>query len=65
VAGTRAAGFGMVIIIISPEELAEATLTDEDRPDVIIHQFRQLLDIFPKREPSPLAPIPARESGQA
>jgi HAD superfamily hydrolase (TIGR01549 family) len=48
VAGTRAAGFGMVIILISPEELAEATITDENRPDVIIHEFRQLLDIFPK-----------------
>ncbi len=64
VAGTRAAGFGMVIIIISPEELAEATLTDENRPNVIIHQFRQLLDIFPEREPSPLVPLPARENGQ-
>ena len=47
VTGTRAAGFGMVIIMISPEELAEAEITDENRPDVIIHEFRQLLDIFP------------------
>ena len=50
VTGTRAAGFGMVIIMISPEELAEATITDENRPDQIIHQFRQLLDIFPGRK---------------
>ena len=49
VAGTRAAGFGCLVIMISPEELAEATLTDENRPDVIIHKFRQLLDIFPDR----------------
>ena len=48
VTGTRAAGFGMIIILISPEELAEATLTDENRPDVIIHEFRQLLDVFPQ-----------------
>jgi HAD superfamily hydrolase (TIGR01549 family) len=47
VTGTRAAGFGMLVIMISPEELAEAVITDENRPDVFIHQFRQLLDIFP------------------
>ena len=49
VTGTRAAGFGMVIIMISPEELAEATITDENRPDIIIHEFRELLNIFPGR----------------
>jgi FMN phosphatase YigB (HAD superfamily) len=47
VTGTRAAGFGMVVIMISPEQLASATITDENRPDVIIHEFKQLLDIFP------------------
>jgi HAD superfamily hydrolase (TIGR01549 family) len=47
VTGTRAAGFGMVVILISPEELAEATITDENRPDVIVHTFRQLLEVFP------------------
>jgi len=49
VTGTRAAGFGMIIIMISPEEMKEATITDENRPDIIIHEFRQLLDIFPAR----------------
>jgi putative hydrolase of the HAD superfamily len=49
VTGTRVAGFGMIVIMISPEELVEATITDENRPDVIIHEFRQLLDIFPER----------------
>jgi len=49
VTGTRAAGFGMVIIMISPQDLTEATIADENRPDIIIHQFRQLLDIFPPR----------------
>jgi HAD superfamily hydrolase (TIGR01662 family) len=49
VTGTRQAGFGMVIIMISPEELAEETIMEENKPDVIIHQFRQLLDIFPPR----------------
>jgi putative hydrolase of the HAD superfamily len=47
VTGTRAAGFGQVVIMISPEELAGAEITDENRPDVIIHNFRQLLDVFP------------------
>jgi putative hydrolase of the HAD superfamily len=49
VTGTRAAGFGMVVIMISPEQLAKETITDENRPDVIIHKFIQLLDIFPGR----------------
>jgi putative hydrolase of the HAD superfamily len=47
VTGTRKAGFGMVVIMISPEDLAEETITDENRPDIIINEFRQLLDIFP------------------
>jgi len=46
VSGTRAAGFGMSVIMISPGALAEAIITDENRPDVIIHEFRQLLDVF-------------------
>lgn len=50
VTGTRQAGFGMVIIMISPEELAEATITDENRPDMIIHEFNELLDVFPALE---------------
>ena len=47
VTGTRAAGFGMVVIMTSPEKLAESEVTDENRPDVIIHQFKDLLNIFP------------------
>jgi putative hydrolase of the HAD superfamily len=55
VTGTRDADFGMVVIMISPEALAEETITDENRPDVIIHTFRQLLDIFPGRHQAKLA----------
>ena len=51
VTGTRSAGFGMIVIMISPEALAEAEITDENRPDVIIHEFRQLLDVFPGIKP--------------
>ena len=49
VTGTRAAGFGLAIIMLPPEQLARANITDENRPDIIIHEFRQLLDIFPGR----------------
>jgi HAD superfamily hydrolase (TIGR01549 family) len=50
VTGTRAAGFGMVVIMLSPEELAQEAITDENRPDVIIHEFKALLEIFPALE---------------
>lgn len=49
VTGTRAAGFGMVIIMIGPEELAGQEITAENCPDAIIHEFTELLDLFPAR----------------
>ena len=51
VIGTRAAGFGMVVIMTSAEALSQAAITEENRPDLIVHQFNELLDIFPMREP--------------
>lgn len=50
VTGARAAGFGRVIILTSPDKLAEETVTAENRPDRIIHQFKELLDVFPALE---------------
>lgn len=47
VTGTYAAGFGMLILMITPEELAATEITDANRPDAFIHQFTELLDIFP------------------
>jgi len=47
VTGTQTAGFGMVIIMSSPEELAKSEVTDENRPDLFIHKFTDLLKIFP------------------
>jgi len=47
ITGTRAAGFGMVVIMISPEKLATSEITEENEPDAIIHEFSELLDIFP------------------
>jgi HAD superfamily hydrolase (TIGR01549 family) len=61
VTGTRAAGFGMVIILISPEDLSKSTITDENRPDRIIHTIHALLDIFPVRTPIPLTKLPLEE----
>ncbi len=51
VTGARQAGFGMVILMMSPEELAEEPIAEENQPEMIIHRFEQLLDIFPERRP--------------
>ena len=48
VAGTRNAGFGMVIIMPDPEE-RDQPVPDECRPDLIIHSLSELLDVFPGR----------------
>ncbi len=50
VTGARAAGFGMVVVMISPQKLAEESITDQNRPDVLIQEFRQLLDVFPEKQ---------------
>jgi HAD superfamily hydrolase (TIGR01549 family) len=47
VVGTRNAGFGMIILLMDPEEIEKNPPTGEKKPDVIIHEFKQLLDIFP------------------
>jgi putative hydrolase of the HAD superfamily len=47
VVGTRSAGFGVMIIVNSPVEIEKATISDDNRPDIILHEFNQLLDIFP------------------
>jgi putative hydrolase of the HAD superfamily len=47
VVGTRNAGFGMIILLMDPEVVEKDPPTGENKPDVIIHEFRQLLDIFP------------------
>jgi len=62
VTGARAAGFGLVVIMISPEKLLEETISDENRPDVIIPEFVNLLDVFPALEHIALKTIPNLES---
>lgn len=47
--GTRRAGFGMVIILIDRNERTKLPQNVEQSPDVIIDEFRQLLELFPTR----------------
>ncbi|RPI79772.1 MAG: HAD family hydrolase [Chloroflexi bacterium] len=47
VEGTRQAGFGMVVLMISRDKYQDVIFTDQNRPDLIIHEFCQLLDYFP------------------
>jgi len=49
ITGTREAGFGMVIIMLDAGEDVPLEATPENRPDVVIHQFNELLEIFPGR----------------
>jgi putative hydrolase of the HAD superfamily len=49
VIGARQAGFGAVVLIIDPTKLAEKHITDENRPDLVIHKFTDLLDVFRER----------------
>jgi putative hydrolase of the HAD superfamily len=50
VMGTRNAGFGMIILMMSPEKIAQEPLSIENTPDYLIHQLSELLDIFPPRK---------------
>jgi putative hydrolase of the HAD superfamily len=47
VVGTRNAGFGMVILLMDPDVVEKDPPAGENMPDLIIYEFRQLLDIFP------------------
>ena len=43
--GAKAAGIGANVLFISPEKLAKKTITDENRPDFIVHRFIDILDL--------------------
>ena len=45
ITGAKAAGIGANILFISPEKLAKKTITDENRPDYIVHHFRDILEL--------------------
>ena len=50
VEGTRAAGYGMMILILEPETLKKEPPTGEVKPDHTIREIKDLLDIFPPRD---------------
>jgi HAD superfamily hydrolase (TIGR01662 family) len=52
VVGTRKAGFGMIIILMDPENEVTNPPQGENIPDFIIHECSDLLEIFPVRDPS-------------
>lgn len=45
ITGAKAANIGANILFISPEKLATKTITDENRPDYIVHKFLDILDL--------------------
>lgn len=45
ITGAKAVGMGANILFISPEKLAKKTITDENRPDYIVHQFPEILNL--------------------
>jgi FMN phosphatase YigB (HAD superfamily) len=47
--GTRAAGFGMMILFEEPATLAKEPPSGEHKPDYAVKETRELLDIFPPR----------------
>lgn len=49
VVGTRQAGFGMIVLLMTLEKLAKEPPTGENEPDHIIHHCSELLAIFPPR----------------
>jgi 2,3-bisphosphoglycerate-independent phosphoglycerate mutase len=49
VIGTRRAGFGMAILMLDPAEEEAEPPSGENVPDRVIHNFSDLLDVFPKR----------------
>jgi FMN phosphatase YigB (HAD superfamily) len=49
VEGTRAAGYGMFILYYEPATQAKEPPTVEVTPDYVIHEMKELLDIFPPR----------------
>jgi HAD superfamily hydrolase (TIGR01509 family) len=53
VTGTRLAGFGMIVLLLTAEKLAKEPPSGENVPDYIIHKCSDLLEIFPNREPTP------------
>jgi putative hydrolase of the HAD superfamily len=48
VVGARSAGYGLTILILGSASEIPHVLTDETKPDLIIRELSELLDIFPR-----------------
>jgi len=49
VEGAQAAGYGMMIVLMEPDTLKKEPPTGEHKPDKVIQELSELLDIFPLR----------------
>ncbi len=47
IVGAKEAGIGYNILFVNPKKLAKKTVTDHNRPDYIIHEFKDLLELLP------------------
>ncbi len=47
VVGARSAGYGLTILILEPASEIPDVLTDEPKPDLVIRELSELLEIFP------------------
>jgi putative hydrolase of the HAD superfamily len=47
--GTRRAGFAMTILLMEPDTLKKEPATGDEKPELIIHELSEPLDIFPGR----------------
>jgi FMN phosphatase YigB (HAD superfamily) len=47
--GTRLAGFAGTIILMEPDTLKKEPSTGEEKPELVIHELSELLDVFPAR----------------
>jgi phosphoglycolate phosphatase-like HAD superfamily hydrolase len=54
VVGARKAGFALSIIIEPVAAPREAEKEQADKPDAVIHELSELLDIFPPRSNQPI-----------
>lgn len=45
--GSKAAGYGLNVLYITPEKLSRHPMTDRNRPEAVIHRFIELIELFP------------------
>jgi putative hydrolase of the HAD superfamily len=47
--GTRLAGFAATILLMEPDTLKKEPATGGEKPELVIHELSELLDVFPPR----------------